>query len=549
MRGLQFRVTHTESGKRSTTVHNKAIISAHAAALGTPESVATVQGIRTEKNWRFSYMPHLVKAAGLSAASSAPAAVAMASAGLDAAIDAFEFYAADGSVVSLAAAMGLADAGATGAAADAVADTESESPSIPTEFVSVVVRGTAALGDVTLRVPYLEGGGAALEGAALVAEVEKWASAGAMEPSCAASIARVAANSAWLDLRAQPAFVLLGATSEMGPLEFLLERGATVVAVARPGSAKWDKLIAAARASPGTLIVPIPAASAAMVAGSTAGGSDAAAADGGIEGAADDVVAAAAGCDLLTQTPAIARWLVGVRPAEAVTVCSHVYLDGEAFVRASIAMDVVVRVMELHRAVPPSLAYIDTPSHAHAVPPSVLATAQRHLDARPLWQRVCRLFGVLKDTRVAPCGALGGAAPGEPWHVVDMLSPVQGPNYAVAKLIQRWRAIVAMADPQRMVSINTGPPARTVSVMHSATMAAAINGFTWIPPNVAYEPTTVSPLMAALLLNDLNTPRPLAAHPLRTVYDGAWHGGSWCCPYDPHSSGKVAFLAGKLSGN
>ena len=547
LQGIQFRVTDASTGKRSTTEHNKAILSAHVAPLRSTEGAATILAIKKEVDFRFNYMPHVVSCAGLMANASASGAVAMANAGLSAAIDAFEFHKSNGTVVSLAVAMGLADA-AEATATDAVADTESELAT-STEFISAIVRGTAALGDVTLRVPYLEGGGAALEGAALAAEVAKWSAAGAMEPSCAASIARVTANSAWLDLRAQPAFVLLGATSEMGPLNFLLARGATVVAVARPGSAKWDKLIAAARASPGTLIVPIPAASAAMVAGSAPGSSDAAAADGAIEGAADDVVAAAAGCDLLTQTPAIARWLVSVRPADAVTVCSHVYLDGEAFVRASIAMDVVVRTMELRRAVPPALAYIDTPSHAHAVPPSVLATAQRHLDARPLWQRVCRLFGVLKDTRVVPCASLGGAAPGEPWHVVDMLSPLQGPNYAVAKLLQRWRAIAAMADPRRVVSINAGPPARTASVMHSATMAAAINGFSWIPPNVAYEPTTVSPLMAALLLNDLNTPRPPAAHPLRTVYEGAWHGGSWCCPYDPNSSGKVAFLAGKLAGN
>ena len=34
-------------------------------------------------------------------------------------------------------------------------------------------------------------------------------------------------------------FVLLGATSEMGPLEFLLERGANVIAIARSGEQKW----------------------------------------------------------------------------------------------------------------------------------------------------------------------------------------------------------------------------------------------------------------------------------------------------------------------
>jgi hypothetical protein len=34
-------------------------------------------------------------------------------------------------------------------------------------------------------------------------------------------------------------FVLLGATSEMGPLKFLLDRGANVIAIARGGKSKW----------------------------------------------------------------------------------------------------------------------------------------------------------------------------------------------------------------------------------------------------------------------------------------------------------------------
>lgn len=524
LRGIQFRVTNAETGKRSTTDHGKAIVAACIAASAEPSAAASAAAVTAESNWRFGYMPHVVEATVLASKSSASGAMDMARAGLDAALAAFEFHAADGTVTSLAAAMGIdRDAAAT-------------APGSGSGLVSATIAGASAFSaaDVALRVPC---NGETLEGAAILATAQRWTTSGAMEPSCVAALRRVVENAdAWLDLRGAPAFVLLGATSEMGPLEFLLARGATVVAVARPGAAKWDKLIATARGSCGTLIIPIAASV----------GMDVAAAD-------DGMLAAAAGCDLLTQTPAIADWLVGVAPGEAPTVCSHVYLDGEKFVRASIAMDVVVRAMEARRSAPPTLAYIDTPSHAHVVPQSVLTEAQRHLDARPLWQRVCYAFGMLKPTRVVPTAPLAQAALGDatPWSVIDMLSSLQGPNYALAKFVQRWRAMVAMGDPGRIVSINSGPPARTVSVMHSATMATAIAGFAWLPPNAAYDPETVSPLMAALLVHDLNTAAsvPAGAHPLMRTYDQAWHGGSWACPYEPNSSGKVAFMAGKLSGN
>ena len=50
-------------------------------------------------------------------------------------------------------------------------------------------------------------------------------------------------------------FVLLGATSALGPAAPLLELGATVAAVARPG-AKLDALMAEAKGSKGELLVP-----------------------------------------------------------------------------------------------------------------------------------------------------------------------------------------------------------------------------------------------------------------------------------------------------
>lgn len=57
-------------------------------------------------------------------------------------------------------------------------------------------------------------------------------------------------------LAADQVYVLLGATSEMCPFATLMALGCTVVAVQRPSS-RTRRLVDAARASPGTLILPV----------------------------------------------------------------------------------------------------------------------------------------------------------------------------------------------------------------------------------------------------------------------------------------------------
>jgi hypothetical protein len=51
--------------------------------------------------------------------------------------------------------------------------------------------------------------------------------------------------------------VLIGATSEMGPFDYLLSRGANVIAIARKGQKKWQELIDRAKSSSGTMYFPM----------------------------------------------------------------------------------------------------------------------------------------------------------------------------------------------------------------------------------------------------------------------------------------------------
>ena len=77
------------------------------------------------------------------------------------------------------------------------------------------------------------------------------------------------------------------------------------------------------------------------------------------------------------------------------------------------------------------------------------------------------------------------------FKVFSAVSNAQGPNYALAKMIQRWRAICAHEVDGQLVSINVAPGARTYSVMHASQVAAVLNKIHYFAPNEFYEPATV----------------------------------------------------------
>jgi hypothetical protein len=124
----------------------------------------------------------------------------------------------------------------------------------------------------------------------------------------------------------------------------------------------------------------------------------------------------------------------------------------------------------------------------------------------------------------------------------DALVPQQGPNYALAKRLQRWRAIVER-DAGSIVSINVAPPTRTRSVLKNRALAAAYASAHLFAVEV-FEPATANTLMAALLVADLNTGGgPSHEHPWQDEAYAAIHGGLWRAPYQPRSAlGPAAIL-------
>ena len=121
--------------------------------------------------------------------------------------------------------------------------------------------------------------------------------------------------------------------------------------------------------------------------------------------------------------------------------------------------------------------------------------------------------------------------------------PQQGPNYALAKRLQRWRATVARRDGA-LVSMNVAPPTRTKSVVKNRALAAAYAGAHRFGVEV-FEPATSNVLMAALLVHDLHTGGgPKHEHPWQDEAYAAAHGGLWRAPYAPRSALGLAALLG-----
>ena len=95
-----------------------------------------------------------------------------------------------------------------------------------------------------------------LEGKKLLEQIDKWTAYGTIEASAGEAMKEVVLHPEWLDL-SDHYFILLGATSAMGPLETLLSLGANVIAIDLDIVPIWTKLIQKAKASCGTLTFPM----------------------------------------------------------------------------------------------------------------------------------------------------------------------------------------------------------------------------------------------------------------------------------------------------
>merc|ERR1712150_301442 len=112
----------------------------------------------------------------------------------------------------------------------------------------------------------------------------------------------------------------------------------------------------------------------------------------------------------------------------------------------------------------------------------------------------------------------------------------QGPNYALAKTAQVWRAMIANNYP----SFCAGPITKTVSVVHNPTMAAMLNSFDRVKPYEIMDPPCASTMLGLLLSYDILFEKldkdKEKGHPLERTLGSAFHSGDLRGPYDFESS-------------
>ncbi len=468
-------------GSRSTTPTGRGVV---AAALRTVDPVGS-RAVENETAWRSRYVQHFRRL--VEAGVDTPVAWwSIADAGLRAVHDRLVVAGPDGDDAPLSA-------------------LRTTAPTRALSTVAVTGRGAAA---DELSLPYR---GRSLRGDELRDRLAAWAADGVLEQSAVDAVGEVIEHPEWLRLDGHTV-VVLGAGAEMGPVASLLGWGARVAAVDLPRPAVWERLRRLASASAGTLLVPAAA---------SAGGDDAT----GTEGA-----------DLLTDMPAIADWLAGLDGR--LILGNYLYADGGTHVLVSAAADALGERLQLARP-DTGLAFLATPTDVFVVPREVV---ERSADAYRTRSRTAKVLG--RPLRWATRGRLMHRAypPGADPGIADALVPAQGPNYALAKRIQRWRAATARRDGW-LVSFHVAPSTRTHSVVKNRALAAAFAGARRFGIEI-FDPDTANTLMAALLVRDIAGGTTGHDHPWQDEAHAAVHGGLWRAAYEPRSVLGLAAVLG-----
>jgi hypothetical protein len=361
---------------------------------------------------------------------------------------------------------------------------------VSSSYGTGVIRGTAEpLRE--LRVPYR---GDELRGSALSEQLERWVAGGIVEPSFAKAISLVADHPEWLSLPGR-LVALVGAAAELSPLEPLSAWGANVVAIDLPRSELAKRIAEIARAGAGEVTVPLASSS-------------------------------SQGANVVTALPEVHRWLLTLAEQDALVLGMYAYADGGAHVRASAAFDALAAAL-LSSNPEVGLAFLGTPTDAYLVPQETVDAAREAYASRRLRKLLQAPLQLLSGGRLfAP------AYRGED-RVADVLIKQQGVNYALAKRVQRWRALLAQAHGHQ-VSFNVAPASWTRSVTKNRVLRAAYAGAHRHGIEI-FSADTCRVLMAALLVHDLNQPAHDYDNPELLISEAAAHGGLWRAAYEPRS--------------
>lgn len=318
--------------------------------------------------------------------------------------------------------------------------------------------------------------------------------------------------------------IALAGGAEYSPARTWLDWGGKVAVVARSRKELWLELIARARKSSGTLLVPV-LASKLDSSHSTA--------------LSDEELAGVAGLDLVEGYVQIAGWIAQLARDESgrIVLGSYAYAPGSKHIEVQAVQHCLSRV--LTESLPKTrviLTWLATPTDSYAVPFDFVDDVEQRFAQRKISTKLRDLFFRIRKNQLETFTDTSGKR----FAIVDATSSMQGPSYSFAKRLQRWMAYQQVFS-DRQVAYLVSPPARTRSVLDFKILRATYAG----APAFGLHPFEVKQavdLSAALLLNVLQHPRQWTA--MGSYLDLAVHGGLWRLIYAP----KSVWLASTVKG-
>ena len=325
-------------------------------------------------------------------------------------------------------------------------------------------------------------------------------------------------------------FAVAGA-AEFAPTEHWLAWGGEVAVVARNNPSSWEKLIAMARASGGTMLVPVIRKERTRA----------------LSELSDQELAQVAGLDMLEHYAEIASWMNQLyQEARSKFILglyaytpkiNHIRVQGVQEALADLAMQKFSKDKLV-------FSWLATPTDSTPGPASIGQDQIARFSKRsPI--RIVRdsFLGILNAARAAKPKFFDSES-GQKLMLVDASVQQQGPSYSFSKRTQRWRAYLAHYAGIR-VSYQISPPARTNSVLRHKILRASYQGapLFGVKP---FEVDVAKSAAAAALVRDVLDPNAYQNKDTTTELQcfSAIHGGLWRIAYRPRSVWIAATLIG-----
>ena len=325
-------------------------------------------------------------------------------------------------------------------------------------------------------------------------------------------------------------FAVAGA-AEFAPTEHWLKWGGEVAVVARNNPASWEKLIAMARASGGTMLVPVVREDKTTP----------------LSEISDHELAQVAGLDMLEHYAEIASWMNALyQKTQSKFILglyaytpkiNHIRVQGVQECLASLAMDKFSKEKLV-------FSWLATPTDSAPGPASIgKDRLERFANRTP--GKIIRdsLLGLLSAARPAKPKFFDSES-GEKLALIDASVQQQGPSYSFSKRTQRWRAYLAHFQGIR-VSYQISPPARTNSVLRHKILRASYQGAPMFGVK-PFEVDVAKSASAAALVRDVLDKNAYSNKNTTTDLQcfSAIHGGLWRLAYQNRSVWVVATLLG-----